>query len=55
MVIVFQELVALSRVMAECWYENPAARLTALRVKKTVSAVGIERSSQSDSSSDVKA
>ncbi|XP_022690033.1 TGF-beta receptor type-1-like isoform X1 [Varroa jacobsoni] len=49
------ELVALSRIMAECWYENPAARLTALRVKKTVSAVGIERSSQSDSSSDVKA
>ncbi|OQR73711.1 TGF-beta receptor type-1-like [Tropilaelaps mercedesae] len=49
------ELVALSRVMAECWYENPAARLTALRVKKTISAIGNERSSQSDSSSDVKA
>ena len=25
--------------MKECWYENPGARLTALRVKKTLAAL----------------
>ncbi|XP_046606137.1 bone morphogenetic protein receptor type-1B-like [Neodiprion virginianus] len=29
-------LAPLSKVMAECWHENPAVRLTALRVKKTL-------------------
>ncbi|OQV12677.1 TGF-beta receptor type-1 [Hypsibius exemplaris] len=32
-------LCLLSRVMRECWYENPMARLTALRVKKTISGL----------------
>lgn len=27
------------RVMKECWYPNPAARLTALRVKKTMASL----------------
>lgn len=26
----------MTKVMAECWSANPAARLTALRVKKTL-------------------
>jgi len=26
----------MTRVMSECWSHNPAARLTALRVKKTL-------------------
>jgi len=25
--------------MKECWYENSAARLTALRIKKTLTAI----------------
>ena len=27
--------------MKECWYESPEARLTALRIKKTVASVGL--------------
>ncbi|KAI8431096.1 hypothetical protein MSG28_001153 [Choristoneura fumiferana] len=27
-------------VMKECWYQNPAARLTALRIKKTLANIG---------------
>ena len=27
---------AVSRIMSECWHHTPAARLTALRVKKTL-------------------
>lgn len=27
----------MGKLMRECWYANPSARLTALRVKKTVS------------------
>lgn len=34
----FQHLRSLSKVMKECWYENSAARLTALRIKKTLAA-----------------
>ena len=26
----------MSKLMKECWYQNAAARLTALRVKKTL-------------------
>ena len=33
---VFQYLQSLSRVMIECWAPNPAARLSSLRVKKTL-------------------
>ena len=32
----FQCMLAVSRLMQECWTANPAARLTALRVKKTL-------------------
>ena len=38
--ISFQHLRALSKVMKECWYANPAARLTALRIKKTLAELG---------------
>jgi len=31
-----QSLKLMSKVMKECWYHNAAARLTALRVKKTL-------------------
>lgn len=30
-------LVTLSKIMQECWHQNPAVRLTSLRVKKTLS------------------
>lgn len=30
-------LASLSKIMQECWHANPAARLTALRVKKSIS------------------
>lgn len=33
-------LSAISKVMKECWYQNPAARLTALRIKKTLANIG---------------
>lgn len=32
----------ISKVMKECWYHNPAARLTALRIKKTLSNIVAE-------------
>lgn len=28
------------KLMEECWYANPAARLTALRIKKNIAAIG---------------
>ncbi|CAB1328428.1 unnamed protein product [Coregonus sp. 'balchen'] len=31
----------IGKLMRECWYANAAARLTALRVKKTVSQVTV--------------
>ncbi|CAB3379355.1 Hypothetical predicted protein [Cloeon dipterum] len=31
---------AMSKVMKECWYHNAAARLTALRIKKTLANLG---------------
>ena len=34
-----QALRTLSKVMRECWYDNGAARLTSLRIKKTLCAV----------------
>lgn len=30
-------LAALSKIMQECWHQNPAVRLTSLRVKKSLS------------------
>ncbi|XP_057321180.1 bone morphogenetic protein receptor type-1B [Microplitis mediator] len=35
-------LSALSKVMTECWHGNPAVRLTALRVKKSLSKLHID-------------
>uniref|UniRef100_A0A7G3ANA7 receptor protein serine/threonine kinase n=1 Tax=Lutzomyia longipalpis TaxID=7200 RepID=A0A7G3ANA7_LUTLO len=35
-------LYSISKVMKECWYQNPAARLTALRIKKTLANVSTE-------------
>ncbi|XP_076373579.1 TGF-beta receptor type-1-like isoform X5 [Tachypleus tridentatus] len=32
----------ISRVIKECWYHNPAARLTALRIKKTIANYGAQ-------------
>uniref|UniRef100_T1ITM8 receptor protein serine/threonine kinase n=1 Tax=Strigamia maritima TaxID=126957 RepID=T1ITM8_STRMM len=32
-----EQLRTMSKVMQECWHDNPVARLTALRVKKTLS------------------
>ena len=29
----------MSKIMKECWYANGAARLTALRIKKTIGAM----------------
>lgn len=31
-----QVLSALAKIMKECWYQSPSARLTALRIKKTL-------------------
>lgn len=32
-----QALRVMAKIMRECWYANSAARLTALRIKKTLS------------------
>ncbi|XP_072118074.1 activin receptor type-1-like isoform X2 [Mobula birostris] len=32
-------LTSLAKVMKECWYQNPSARLTALRIRKTLSKI----------------
>lgn len=37
-------LQTLSKVMQECWHSNPAVRLTALRVKKTLSKLNTDTS-----------
>ncbi|KAM4564108.1 serine/threonine-protein kinase receptor R3 [Odontesthes bonariensis] len=35
-------LSAIVKIMKECWYQNPTARLTALRVKKTLSKLDLD-------------
>lgn len=35
-----EALHVMSKVMKECWYQNAAARLTALRIKKTLTNLG---------------
>ncbi|KAF7995634.1 hypothetical protein HCN44_006741 [Aphidius gifuensis] len=35
-------LLAMSKIMIECWHGNPGVRLTALRVKKTMSKINID-------------
>ncbi|XP_067843534.1 activin receptor type-1-like [Heptranchias perlo] len=32
-------LTSLAKVMKECWYQNPSARLTALRIRKTLTKI----------------
>lgn len=32
----------MGKIMRECWYANGAARLTALRIKKTLSQLSIQ-------------
>ena len=40
--ILFQSLRVMARLMKECWYHNSAARLTALRIKKTLSSLSTQ-------------
>lgn len=37
---IFQTLTSIVKLMKECWYQNPSARLTALRIKKTLTKIG---------------
>ncbi|KAG8452341.1 hypothetical protein GDO86_004229 [Hymenochirus boettgeri] len=38
----YEALRVMGKMMRECWYANGAARLTALRIKKTLSQLGIQ-------------
>lgn len=40
--LLFQALRVMGKIMRECWYANGAARLTALRIKKTLSQLSIQ-------------
>lgn len=35
----FQTLTSMAKLMKECWFQNPSARLTALRIKKTLTKI----------------
>lgn len=37
--LAFQTLTSMAKLMKECWYQNPSARLTALRIKKTLTKI----------------
>ena len=37
-----QALRVMAKIMRECWYANGAARLTALRIKKTLSQLSVD-------------
>lgn len=37
LLLALQALRVMAKIMRECWYANGAARLTALRIKKTLS------------------
>lgn len=41
-----EALRVMSKIMKECWYHNPAARLTALRIKKTIANLGAHENSK---------
>ena len=41
-VFVHQSLRVMGKIMRECWYANGAARLTALRIKKTLSQLSVD-------------
>lgn len=45
--ISFQLLAVMSKLMRECWHQNPNVRLAALRIKKTLQKLA-------ESASDVK-
>lgn len=36
-----ETLYGMSKIMKDCWYPNPAARLTALRIKKSLSSMSV--------------
>ncbi|CAB1336728.1 unnamed protein product [Coregonus sp. 'balchen'] len=38
----YESLRVMGKIMRECWYSNGAARLTALRIKKTLSQLSVE-------------
>ncbi|XP_054601886.1 activin A receptor type 1Ba isoform X1 [Nothobranchius furzeri] len=38
----YESLRVMGKIMRECWYASGAARLTALRIKKTLSQLGVE-------------
>lgn len=38
-VLGFQTLTSMAKLMKECWFQNPSARLTALRIKKTLTKI----------------
>lgn len=40
--VLLQILAAITKTMKECWYQRPGARLTALRVRKTLSKLDHE-------------
>lgn len=40
--VALQALRVIGKIMRECWYSNGAARLTALRIKKTLSQLTIQ-------------
>uniref|UniRef100_A0A8C6Q0B9 Activin receptor type-1C n=1 Tax=Nothobranchius furzeri TaxID=105023 RepID=A0A8C6Q0B9_NOTFU len=42
----FEALRVMGKLMRECWYANSSARLTALRVKKTVSQLSVTKDSK---------
>lgn len=37
-----QALRVMGKIMRECWYANGSARLTALRIKKTLSQLSVD-------------
>lgn len=42
LVVPAQALRVMGKMMRECWYANGAARLTALRIKKTLSQLSVQ-------------
>lgn len=38
----YEALRVMGKMMRECWYANGAARLTALRIKKTLSQLSVQ-------------
>ena len=37
--LLFQTMTQMVKLMRECWFQNPSARLTMLRVKKTLAKI----------------